>query len=291
MNEFSMFLGFFQKAIKKTVTTPLALLFAILMTLSSVEYLLLFLGEGNALQTGTVDVAAIIKNRPSFFLLIPLIIGLATFFKTSLILSLKEKKAELLPVLKRAARSLWKLSLLEVGALLLFFIMLLVLLTPGFLTSGNPLLSKNLVFLGLAIFIPISIVIVFIEIYAFFFITLSQTSLRAGVELGYSLFMKRAATSIVFGILSLLLFIPFFFLIALLRDALTNEAGQFSRMTTIVSNFPFLLLQAGFLIIQKSAWLSFFHFIATPKEPEAVATDQALQKNENVVQKEVPETI
>lgn len=289
MNEFGIFLGFFQKAIKAAFTRPLSFLFGMLMVVSSVEYLFLFLGEGSSLRAGSAGIAAVIKSDPLFLLFIPLIIGLSIFFKTSLILSLKEKKARLSSIVHKAARSFWKLCLLETSALFLFFVVLMTLLIPGILTAGNPALSKNLVFLGIAIFIPISIVIVFIEIYAFFFITLSQTSFRAGVELGYSLFMKRAATSIVFGTLSLSLFIPFFFLLNLLGDVL-DETGHSSGIAA-AGILPALLLQAGFLVIQKDAWLSFFHFIATPTEPEARVMDEALQNNENMVQKEVPEIL
>lgn len=291
MNELGIFLGFFQSAIKKIFTNPLALLFGILMTFSSAEYFLPFFDKGGTLQTGTADITTIIKNGPLLLLFIPLLLGLSTFFKTSLILSLKDKKPGLSSVLGKAARLFSKLFLLETGALFLFFLMLLMLLLPGILTSGNPLLSKNLVFLGIAIFIPISIVIVFIEVYAFFFITLSKTSLRTGVELGYSLFMKRSATSVVFGILSLLLFIPFFLLLSALNDVLARETEQSSQIATLANILPFLLLQAGFLVMQKDAWLSFFHFIATPKDPEVATTEETLQKNENMVQKEVPEIL
>ncbi len=289
MNEFKLFVGFFWDAIPTVFRNRVAFLFGVLLTLSSLEYFPSLLEEGAPLEWYRDAVAGFFTAHPELLILSPVMIALATFFKGGLILSLAERKPSFRKIARRVASSFWKLYALELSVLLLFFILLAALLLPAMLTADTPGLWRNLAFLGIAVFLPISIVIALVEIYAFFHLLLSKTTLRSSVELAYSLFVRRAATSIVFGAVSILVLITFSVIIGLVLGT-SAALIPVSVGGTIFGIVVFLLLQSAMTVIQNGAWLSFFRFIATPEEPAQIEVeDKASQKEKNVIQKEVPD--
>lgn len=289
MNEFKLFIGFFWDAIPAVFRNRVAFLFGILLTLSSLEYFPSLLEEGAPLERYRDIAADFFAAHPELLILSPVMIALATFFKGGLILSLVERKPSFRKIAKRVAPSFWKLYALELGVLLLFFVLLAILLIPAILTADTPGLWHNLAFLGIAVFLPISVVIALVEIYAFFHLLLSKTTLRSSIELAYALFLRRAATSIVFGAVSILVLIAFSVIIGFVLG-ISAAFIPVSVGGTIFGIAAFLLLQSALTVIQNGAWLSFFRFIATPEEPaQAEIEDKSSQKEKNVIQKEVPD--
>lgn len=290
MNELKLFVGFFWDAIPTVRRNRVAFLSATLLTLSSLEYFPSLLEEGAPLEWYRDTITGFFATHPWVLILFPLMIGMSTFFKGGLILSLAERKPSFGKIAKRVASSFWKLYALEAGVLLLFLALLGVLLLPAMLTADMPGLWRNLAFLGIAVFLPISIVIALVEIYAFFHLLLSKTTLRSSVELAYALFVRRAATSLVFGAVSVLVLITFSVIIGLLLGMSAVILPPASMGGAVFGVAIFLLLQSAVAVIQNSAWLSFFRFIASPQEPTAVETeDKAFQEEKNVIQKEVPD--
>lgn len=287
MNEFRLFIGFFRDAIKAALGNRRAFLFGLLFTLSSLEYFSSLLEDGAPLGNYRDSILGYVALHPELLGILPLTIALATFSKGGIILALTERKATVGQLMRRVSSSFWKLYALEMGVLLSLFLLLAVLLFPAMLTADAPGLGLNLAFLGLAVFFPISVVITFVEIYAFFHLLLSRTALRASVELAYALFMSRAATSLIFGVVSILVLIAFSVLLGFMlgiSDVLIPDSigGIMSVMLAL------FLFQSLLSVVQKGAWLSFFRFIATPVEPAEAEPAEASQKEENMVQKEVP---
>lgn len=289
MSELKLFAGFFRDAIPAVFKNRVAFLFALLLTFFGMEYFPSLLDEGAPLEPYADEAASFVAENPEVLVLFLLLIALATFFKAGLILSLAERNPSFEKIVKRVASMFWKLYLFQLGILFLFLILLAVLLLPALLTADTPGLGRNLAFLGIAVFFPIAVVIAFVQIYAFFHLIFSKTTIRSSVELGYALFARRAATSILFGVVSMFVLIMFSILIGL---ALGTSTAFFSHSIAgiILGMVLFLVLQSAMSVIQNSAWISFFRFIATPEEPQRIASeDEASQKEKNVVQKEVPE--
>jgi predicted neutral ceramidase superfamily lipid hydrolase len=284
MSEFSIFIGFFWDAFRKILKNRAAILFGILLTVGSSEYLSSLFETGAPLERYRAEIVTLIETHPILMLTIPLILGLSTFAKGGLIIALSEKNPTVRTAAKKSVALFPKLFALEMIFLLSVFIVLATLLLPAMMTQENSSLGLNLAFLGLAIFLPILLVLTFVEIYAFFHLILSKTTLRSSVELGYALFMKRSATSIVFGATSLLILIAVSLLAGIflgIGNAFVPESvGRSVGIMTIL-----FLIQSGLAIVQKDAWLSFFRFIGMEKKEE----ESPSQEQENMIQKEVPE--
>ncbi len=284
MTEFRIFIGFFRDAARRIPANRTAILFGILLTLGSSEYLSSLFEVGAPLERYHPGLVALLEAHPVLLLAIPLVIATATFAKGGLIIALSEKKPVIATAARKSAALFPKLFALETLFLLSVFTILAALLFPAMLARDTPSLGLNLALLGLAIFLPVLLVLTFVEIYAFFHLILSKTTLRSAIELGYVLFMKRSATSIVFGATSLLVLITASLLAGIvlgIGNALVPDSiGRTIGIMTIL-----FLIQSWLAIIQKDAWLSFFRFIGTEKKTEEAAS----QKQEGMVQKEVPE--
>lgn len=282
MSEFRIFIGFFVNALKAIPKNTTAIAFGSLLTIGSSEYLSTLFESGAPLERYRSEVAAILTGQPAFLLIIPIVIAIATFAKGGLIIALSTRKPRIGSTAKKTLALFPKLYALEAIFLISCFIILAALLFPAMLVQDNSSLAINLAFLGLAIFLPVLLVLTFVEIYAFFHIILSGTSLRASIELGYVLFMKRTATSIIFGVTSLLMLI-----VASLFAGVCLGIGNAFIPDSIgriaVTMFFLFMIQTILSITQKGAWLSFFRFIGTEKE------EVASQKQENMIQREVPE--
>ncbi len=282
MSEFRIFIGFFMNALKAIPKNTTAIAFGSLLTIGSSEYLSTLFESGAPLERYRSEVTTILTGQPAFLLIIPIVIAIATFAKGGLIMALSTKKPAMGSVSKRASTLFPKLYALEALFLISCFIILAALLFPAMLVQDNSSLAINLAFLGLMIFLPVLLVLTFVEIYALFHIILSGTSLRSSIELGYALFMKRTATSIIFGATSLLVLIVAS-LFAGIFLGIGNAFIPDSIGRIIVTAFFLFMIQTILSIAQKGAWLSFFRFINTEKK------EVASQKQENMIQREVPE--
>jgi hypothetical protein len=284
MSEFKIFIGFFVSALKAIPKNISAVTFGSLLTLGSSEYFFTLFKSGAPLERYQLEVTTALTEQPALFLIIPIVIAIATFAKGGLIVALSEKKSNVKSAAKKTSALFPKLYALEAIFLISCFVILAALLFPAILVQDNSSLAINLAFLGLVIFLPVLLVLTFVEIYALFHIILSGTSLRSSIELGYTLFMKRTATSIIFGATSLLMLIA----VSLFAGICLGIGNAFipDSIGRIVVIMLFLfLIQTILSIVQKGAWLSFFLFIGMEKtEPEA-----ASQKQENMIQREVPE--
>lgn len=284
MTEFKLFIGFFADAWRTIPKNPTAMIFGFLFTAGSLEYLSSLFETGAPLERYQPVVESLLKAHPSILIAIPILIAVATFAKGGLIVALSEKKPSIGTATRKSVVLFPKLYALDILFLLSVLVILAALLFPAMLTTGNPSLELNLALLGLAIFLPVLFVLTFVEIYAFFYLILSGTSLRTSIELGYALFMKRSVTSILFGATSFLVLLAASLLAGLLLgigNALIPDSP--ARAIGIISIL--FLIQSGLAVIQKNAWLSFFRFIGTEKKGEEIAS----QKQESMVQKEVPE--
>jgi hypothetical protein len=282
MSEFRIFIGFFVSASKVIPKNMAAIVFGSLLTIGSSEYLSALFESGAPLERYRAEITAMLTGQPIFLLIIPIIIAIATFAKGGLIVALSTKKPTARSAAKKSLILFPKLYALELLFLLSCFVVLAALLFPAILIQGNSSLAINLAFLGLAIFLPVLLVLTFVEIYAFFHIILSGTSLRSSIELGYALFMKRTATSIIFGATSLLVLIAVS-LFAGICLGIGNALIPDSIGRIVVTILFLFVIQTVLSIVQKGAWLSFFRFIGTEKE------EAASQKQGNMVQREVPE--
>lgn len=284
MTEFRIFIGFFWDALKRIPGNKTAILFGILLTIGSSEYFSSLFETGAPLERYQTEVVAFLEAHPVLLLAIPLIIAIATFAKGGLIVALSEKKPAIAVAAKKSVALFPRLFALEILFLFSVFTILAALLFPAMLARDTPSLGLNLALLGLTIFLPVLLVLTFVEIYAFFHLILSKTTLRSAIELGYVLFMKRSATSIVFGATSLLVLITASLLAGIVlgigNALIPDSIGRTVGIITIL-----FLIQSWLAIIQKDAWLSFFRFIGTEKK----TAETASQKQESMVQKEVPE--
>jgi hypothetical protein len=285
MDEFRMFIGFFWKALKSLPRNPTAIVFGALLTGSSVEFFGSLLEEGGPFERYRSTITDMLMSHPLFILAIPIILAVTTFAKSGLILALSEKNASIKNVGRRVLGIFPRIYMLEILYLISVLIILVALLLPAILTRDTPSLGLNLALLGLVIFLPISLVLTFVEIYAFFYLLLPKVPLRVSIELGYALFMKRAATSIVFGAVSILVLIAASLIIGTVLG-FGNAFMPDSPGRMIIVVIILFFMQSALVIVQKGAWLSFFRFIGAEKNSMEI---QASQKEGNVVQKEVPE--
>lgn len=286
MSELRLFIGFFSDALRSVPKNRKALLFAMVLTAGSADFLSMLLESGAPLERYQPILVALLAEHPSFLLSIPILLGIATFAKGGLVLALSEKSLAMNGMIKRSISLFPKLFGLEVLFILSSLLILSALLIPAILTQETPSLGTNLAFLGLVIFLPIFLVLTFVEAYAFFYIVLSKTSFRTSIELGYSLFMRRVATSIIFGIVSVVVLLG----ASLISGAflgIGNGLLQDSMKRTVAIIFGLFIIQSSLVLIQKSAWISFFRFIATEDGSKEEAS--ASQETENVIQREVPE--
>ena len=284
-SEFSLFFGFFRKALRRVSRMPLVLALALLVSVVGTDCLSLF-ESGMPLETYATPAERLLRDMPLLGLLIIPVGVVSVFLRTSLLLALAAKtRLRIVSLVKRAVRPFSSLFLLDAAILLALLLIGSALFAPSFLAGGG--LADMLRVLGLVLFVIVGTVLLFTRTFAFFHITLSRVSFRAGLELGYTLFRKRVATSIVFAFVSVLVSIITSLAITLILrglDALVDSYMVWSIMSLVIS----LALLTVHTAIQKDAWLSFFRFIASPEESEDVT--EASQESEKVLQREVPET-
>jgi hypothetical protein len=185
--------------------------------------------------------------------------------------------------------------------LLFFFAIMIIVLVLGlpvvFLAASGSWLGAVLVgILAVAIFIPLVFILALTNIFAEFYVILSDLKVWSAVEAGYNLLLKNIANSLIFGLLLMavnmvagLAMLPVFG-IALL--VLVPSGILFYYMSKIAFGlflfFAILLFLAAvlaissiFLAYKTTAWTLFFREIAKADEPETENVP-AEEKTENI---------
>ncbi|HWQ59903.1 MAG TPA: hypothetical protein VN420_02015 [Candidatus Fimivivens sp.] len=168
-------------------------------------------------------------------------------------------------------------------------VIVFVLLLPSSLVSGNTssTLYRPLLLSGILIFIPVLTILAFTREFAAYHVLLSRTSLSASMRLGYALFTIRIRESILFCISLILYVLSTSLVIDAVNYAMRNVIHT-SDATVLAAESAFLLFfQSYAYAASRSARLSFF--LRINATPEDRATSDASQKEEKVIQKEVPE--
>jgi len=289
MSKISIFAGFFGEAIGSLLRNRIALSFGALLTIGSGGCLSSLFKTGAPLGHYGSALSVLIESYPIASLAIFVaLLGITIFSKGALILSFTEQNPSALSVIKKILPVFPRLYGLNLIILLSIIAVVVPLLAPGILTADIPMLGLSLAILGFLIFLPIAIVLSFVEIYAFFHIVLSKTTFRSSVRLAYTLFMSRTTESIIFGSLSLLFLLATSVVIGVCLG-IGNIAFQPSPERTIGMVVVLFGIQTSLTIIQNRAWLSFFRFIAAPPVSEHESCPETSQDGEGMIQREVPE--
>lgn len=284
-NEATLFLGFFLEAFRALPGKSSALFFAFLTVCFGSDFLSLF-QEKMPLSGFASAFSDFLTIHPAAFLLLIPVFAASVIFRTGLLVALDRKNARIAGTFRSSFRIFPRAILLEVSFILALSVLAFLLISPSMAAKGS-LLPGMLRLVGELLFLGIAMVLLFTKTFAFFHVVLSRTDVRPALELGYGLFRKRSATSIVFGFVSILFSIAVsVILTALLSVTTTVIRDETARivLSTIVALGALSLHSAT----QKQAWLSFFRFIATPSEPDIEA--ETSQDSEKVIQREVPET-
>ena len=196
---------------------------------------------------------------------------------------------------KKYLRKLFGLSLLFFAVTLV--IVLILGIPVAYLIIIRSWISAALVgILAIAIFIPLLFILAITNVFAQFYIILSDLKVWSAIESGYNLLLKNIANSLIFGLLlmavsmiSMFIFIPAM-VIALI--ILVPAGVLFYSLNAITFSifliFAILLFLALLLFISSifqtyriTAWTLFFREIAKTEDPEV----------EKVVEKEIEKEI
>lgn len=183
---------------------------------------------------------------------------------------------------------------------LLFFVatlaIILILGTPvAYLALTGSWISAILVgMLAVAIFIPLLFVLALTNIFAGFYIVLSDLKVWSAVESGYNLLLKNIKNSIIFGLLLIAVSIVaaiFFLPVALVSAVILIPAGTlfyflnkvafaiFLIIAVIIFLIVVLFVSSVFASYKTTAWTLFFREIAkTESEDMAKVSEEELEK-------------
>jgi hypothetical protein len=186
-------------------------------------------------------------------------------------------------------------------SLLFFAVTLVIVLILGipvvYLIINQSFISAALVgILAIAILIPLLFILAITNIFAQFYIILSDLKVWGAVEAGYNLLLKNIANSLIFGLLlmaltmlSMFILIPvviiafiIFVPAGLLFHGLSSIAfGIFLVFAILLFLALILFVSSIFQTYKITAWTLFFHEIAKVETPEA----------EKVVEEEIEKEI
>ena len=244
--------------------------------------------EGFPLNSWAPYASSAFASHPFLFLLVPISISIVLFFTAALTTAFRsESKPSFGIVFRKCGRIFPRLLSLKLALVSAALVCLSVLSLPGFIAIGkSPSLARILSLSGIALFLIIFVILIFSETYASLFIITSETSFSSSLKLGYSLFVKRMSTSLIFALVSFAILLLF----SVSTEVLLYAANVFfpaSLLRESLLSAIIVLMQSTLLFLRTFALLSFFTFINTPlqttHEPE---TSQNVEK---VIQKEVPE--
>jgi hypothetical protein len=286
MDEVRLFIGFYADAIRALLDNPRALVFAFFGTLFGMT-IPGFLQSGGPLESFAPIVSAFVERHSLILLATPIPFVLFVLSSAGLTLSLHAKRTTTLSALQESLRVLPSLLALKVSFLLFLLIGTTFLCLPGLIAaSADTALSRTLFIFGFAILLPVIVIAAFTETYASLYIILSKTSFTSSMRLGYALFRRRSSTSIVFTAISFLTVI----LVSAFSQLWMSVAGSFYPVAShreYVISFVLFGIQMLFFVVRTAAWLSLFAFIHS--DPVGTPTEEASQKSEKMIQKEVPE--
>jgi len=195
---------------------------------------------------------------------------------------LKNRPFEFRTGMREGKKYFWKIFFLGVILCLLVMASLVILATPvAFLfLAKSYILGVMLAIFAVIIFIPIVVLATYIKTFGEIYIVSGKLSSWSAIETSYDLFRKNLATSLIMG----LLFIPvgiiviMGMLIVIAPLALLGFFFAFlgkigiavAVILGIIILFAILLVQSVFQVFHQTAWLLFFHEIATPVVEEKI---------------------
>jgi hypothetical protein len=286
MSEVRLFVGFYTNAIRSLFANPQALLFAVFCTLFGTT-IPGFLQTGGPLESFAPVVSAFFERHPYILFATSVPISLFVLSSAALTLSLHKKRTSPLSILRDSVRIFPRLLGLKASFWLFLLVVTTFLSLPGLIAASTDMvLSRTLLALGFVILLPIITIAAFAQSYASLHIVLSKTSFSASLHLGYDLFRRRPSTSIVFTAVSFLMVIivSAFSQLAIFVAALVSSVAL--RPEYLISAILFVI-QVLFSVVRTAAWLSLFALINTG--PDEAHTEEASQKSEKMIQKEVSE--
>jgi hypothetical protein len=229
-----------------------------------------------------ISIAAIIIGM--IFFLISLVAKAGLIRSVDLITH--DKKTSFKKEWKEGKKYLWNLVKLFLIFLLAGIVIFLVLAIPViyFLANQLWLWAFLLGILAIAIFIPIIFVMAFTNIFAQFYIVLSNLRVWSAIETAYNLLVKNLGNSIIFALLFLVVSIIFGIVmlpvIGIILLILVPAGILFYALSKVVFAIylVFAILGAGAVILffsailnafKTTAWTLFFKEIAKIKKEEA----------------------
>jgi hypothetical protein len=287
MDELRLFFGFYVEAARRFPRGVRAVLLAFMGTVFGTTIPGLF-QSGFPMETWAAYASSVFISYPFLFILVPISISIVIFSTAALTLTFQsESKQAFGIVLRKCVRSFPRLISLKLALISAALVCLSVLSLPGIIAfEKDPSLARILSMFGIVLFLIIFVVLIYSETYASLFVITSETSFTSSLKLGYSLFVKRISTSLIFALVSFAaILISSITTTVLLRAASATVPA--SPLRELLLSAIIVLIQTLFFYLRTSALLSFFSFInttgKTPYEPE---TSQNIEK---VIQKEVPE--
>jgi hypothetical protein len=220
----------------------------------------------------------------SIFLFLLSLLGKAGLVR-SVSLVLQDKKTSFREGWKTGKKSLWNLFKLSLLFFFAIFIIVLVLSIPViFLAVRGSWISAILVgLLAIAIFIPLAFILALTNIFAEFYIILSNLKVWPAVETGYNLLIQNIKNSFIFALLMLavnmivgIIFL-FIFIITLLILVPTGIIfyglgkivfGIFLGLAIFLALAILFFISSVFLTYKTTAWTLFFYEIASIKTSE-----------------------
>lgn len=282
-----LFFGYYFAAARRFPRSIPAMFFVLMGTVFGTTTPGLF-QDGFPLDSWSPYASSAFVSHPLLFLLVPISISIVIFSTAAVMTILRSEGVSTFGIVfHRCIRIFPRLLFLKLALVFAALACLSVLSLPGLIALGkNPSLARILSSSGIILFIIIFVVLIFSETYASLFVITSETSFTSSLKLGYSLFVKRISTSLVFAFVSFAVILLFSVTTeALLHAADAYIATSFHR--AMLLSALIVLMQTFLLYIRTSALLSFFTYINTP--PKDIREPETSQNIEKVIQKEVPE--
>jgi hypothetical protein len=222
----------------------------------------------------------------SIFLFLLSLLGKAGLVQ-SISLIIQNRKTNFREGWKAGKKSLWNLFKLSLLFFFAIFIIVLVLSIPViFLAVRGSWISATLVgLLAIAIFIPLAFILALTNIFAEFYIILSNLKVWPAIETGYNLLIQNIKNSFIFALLMLavnmimivgIIFL-FIFIITLLILVSTGIIfyglgkivfGIFLGLAIFLALAILFFISSVFLTYKTTAWTLFFYEIASIKTSE-----------------------
>ncbi|OGE77750.1 MAG: hypothetical protein A2751_01690 [Candidatus Doudnabacteria bacterium RIFCSPHIGHO2_01_FULL_46_14] len=199
----------------------------------------------------------------------------------------KDKDWTVQTALQEGAKFVWPIFRLQVFLLFLFLILLVSLAAPVVYLAVISEIGRAvaLALLGLAIFVPVSILLVYIFIYSPIFVVLYKVSVRSALHLGFRLVQNKLKESLLLGafllgvsgvFITLMVFsiivlsVPVAFLsLVFAKLAIPWAIYTLVFLTALLGSCAVVILSAGFTIFNNLVWvLAVMEMVKTEKTDE-----------------------